>query len=205
MVTIVDYGAGNIFSILNMFKKIGAAAIVAGDKATIAKATKLVLPGVGAFDTCASKLQESGLREVLDRKVLESNTPVLGICVGMQLMVERSEEGNLPGLDWIKGKTVKFGSEIIADGLKIPHMGWANVALNKPSLLFGDMYAEPRFYFAHSYYVLPEDDDDVVAYAMHGKKFATCIERKNIMGVQFHPEKSHKYGMRLLENFVKNY
>jgi len=205
MITIVDYGAGNIASIQNMLKKIGVKAVMGSDEFSIEQADKLILPGVGAFDTCAQQLQESGLQEVLHKKVIGDKTPVLGICVGMQLMTGGSEEGVLPGLGWIKGRVVKFNKEKIPGHLKIPHMGWAEAALNKPSRLFEDMYETPRFYFVHSYYVLPEDDNDILAYAVHGNKFAAGLERDNITGVQFHPEKSHKYGMKLLENFVKNY
>jgi imidazole glycerol-phosphate synthase subunit HisH len=205
MITIVDYGAGNICSIQNMLKKIGVQAVTASDEGSLAKAEKLILPGVGAFDTCAQKLQESGLKKVLHKKVTEEGVPVLGICVGMQLMMEESEEGVLPGLGWIKGRTVKFNKESIPADLKIPHMGWSEVELNKPSRLFDDMYDAPRFYFVHSYYVEPADNNDVLLYAAHGNKFTAALERNNIMGVQFHPEKSHKYGMKLLENFVKNY
>jgi len=205
MVTIVDYGAGNIFSVQNMFKKIGVQAVTASDEAAVEKAEKLILPGVGAFDTCAKKLEESGLRQILQKKVIENKTPVLGICVGMQLMMQQSEEGLLPGLGWIKGKTVKFRPENMSANLKIPHMGWADIELNKSSALFNDMYPEPRFYFVHSFYAVPEDNNDTLAYARHGIRFSAALERDNIRGVQFHPEKSHKYGMKLLENFVKYY
>jgi imidazole glycerol-phosphate synthase subunit HisH len=205
MVTIVDYGAGNIFSIQNMLKKIGVKAITGRDESSVEQAEKLILPGVGAFDTCAKRLQESGLHNVLCKKVKENNTPVLGICVGMQLMMEGSEEGNLPGLGWIKGQTVKFNSSLMPDGMKIPHMGWAEVELSKQSRLFTGMYDEPRFYFVHSYYTLPEEYNNVLAYAKYGCRFPAALEHNNITGVQFHPEKSHKYGMKLLENFVKNY
>jgi imidazole glycerol-phosphate synthase subunit HisH len=205
MITIVDYGAGNLFSIQNMFKKIGVDAVIATDELSIENAEKLVLPGVGSFDTCAEKLQQSGLHNALNKKVIENKIPVLGICVGMQLMTAGSEEGVLPGLGWIKGKTVKFRPELLPIDFKIPHMGWRDVELKRSSRLFDNMYMEPRFYFVHSYYVLPEDDNDVLVYAKYGHMFPAAIEHNNITGVQFHPEKSHKYGMKLLENFVKHY
>jgi glutamine amidotransferase len=202
MITIVDYGTGNLFSIQNMFRKIGADAVIESDCSAISNASKLVLPGIGAFDTCAKKLQHSGLREELQKKVIEDKTPVLGICVGMQLMMADSEEGELKGLGWINGRTIKFKQHQLPAGYKIPHMGWANVDLNKPSRLLEDMYEEPRFYFAHSYHVVPEDVKDVLMYSTYGYRFAAALESNNIMAVQFHPEKSHKFGMRLLKNFV---
>lgn len=202
MITIVDYGTGNLFSIQNMFKKIGADAVIESDPSAILRATKLVLPGIGAFDTCAQKLKESGLEDELNAKVILNKTPVLGICVGMQLMMAESEEGLLPGLGWIKGRTIKFKQDQLPEGYKIPHMGWTEVELNKPSRLLDHMYDEPRFYFAHSYYVVPEDESQVLLYARHGYRFTAALERDNIMAVQFHPEKSHKFGMMLLKNFV---
>ena len=205
MLTIVDYGVGNLASIKNMLKKVGCDALISSNESEIFSSDKLILPGVGAFDTCASKLKESGLLSVLNEKALEEKIPLLGICVGCQLLMEKSEEGIEPGLGWIKGDVKKFDQKRMSADLKIPHMGWTDVELNKPSLLFKNMYAEPRFYFVHSYYPAPINPDDVLMYANYGYKFAAAIEHENIMGVQFHPEKSHKFGMRLLENFVSNY
>lgn len=205
MVTIVDYGVGNLASLKNILKKIGTDSVISSEESVIADADKLILPGVGAFDTCAAKLQESGLLQVLNKKVLAEKTPILGVCVGMQLLTEGSEEGVLPGLGWISGKIVKFRQDQLPAGYKIPHMGWTDVELNKPSLLFKDMYEEPRFYFVHSYYPQLTDENNVLMYARYGYRFAAGMEKNNIMGVQFHPEKSHKFGMRLLDNFVKNY
>ena len=205
MITIVDYGVGNLASIRNMLKKIGSNAIISSQQEDILKAEKLILPGVGAFDTCAEKLQQSGLLQVLNKKVLEEKIPVLGVCVGMQLLVDGSEEGVLPGLGWIKGKNIKFKSDRLAQGLKIPHMGWSEVIPNKSSRLFTDMYEEPRFYFVHSYHPVLENEEDVLIHAVHGYSFVAGIESNNIAGVQFHPEKSHKFGMKLLDNFVRYY
>lgn len=205
MITIVDYGAGNIFSIQNMLKKLGTEAIVGSDPAAIENADKLILPGVGAFDTCAGKLMQSGLQESLQQSVIEKKTPVLGICVGMQLMTVGSEEGVLPGLGWIKGQTVKLKQQDLPALYKIPHMGWSEIELNKSSNLFDGLYDEPRFYFVHSYYVQPVNTEDILAYTTYGKRITVSVERGNILGVQFHPEKSHRYGMRLLENFIKKY
>ncbi len=205
MLTIVDYGVGNLASIRNILKKIGTESVISADPETISKAEKLILPGVGAFDTCAQKLQDSGLKELLNKKVLEEKTPILGVCVGMQLLTEGSEEGDLPGLGWIRGRIVKFKNADLPAGYKIPHMGWTDVVLNKPSGLFKDMYEEPRFYFVHSYYPQLQDEKDVMLYADYGYRFVAGMEHENIMGVQFHPEKSHKFGMKLLQNFVSNY
>ena len=205
MLTIVDYGVGNLASIKNMLKRVGREVRISTCEQDIREADKLILPGVGAFDTCARKLQESGFLEVLNKKVLEEKTPVLGVCVGMQLLTEGSEEGTLPGLGWIKGRNIKFRSDQLAAGLKIPHMGWTDVVVNRSSPLFTDMHNEPRFYFVHSYHAQLENENDALIYATHGYRFVAGIERANILGVQFHPEKSHKYGMRLLENFVTKY
>jgi glutamine amidotransferase len=218
MLVIVDYGVGNLASIKNILKKIGEEAVISSDASVIAQAEKLILPGVGAFDTCAGKLSASGLLPVLNEQVLVNKKPVLGICVGMQLLTRGSEEGTLPGLGWIPGEIVKFdpqkfdlqesdpqkpGSQKAP--VKIPHMGWTEVHLNKPSGLFSDMYDEPRFYFVHSYHPRLDNEADALVYADYGYRFAAGMEKDNVMGVQFHPEKSHKFGMKLLQNFLKNY
>jgi imidazole glycerol-phosphate synthase subunit HisH len=205
MLTIVDYGVGNLASMQNMLKKIGVHSLISSDRKAIEEADKLILPGVGAFDTCAEKLQQSGLIEMLTQKVLQEKTPVLGVCVGLQLLLEKSEEGKLPGLGWIKGNIVKFKPELLPLDTKIPHMGWTDVALGKPSKLFDSMHEDPRFYFVHSYHAQLSDEADALLYADYGYRFVAGIERANIMGVQFHPEKSHKFGMKLLGNFSSCY
>lgn len=205
MVTIVNYGVGNITSFQNMFKRIGVEVVVTNEIPLIESATKIILPGVGAFDTCVSKLNQSGLVEVLKYKVLQAQTPVLGVCVGMQLLFEGSDEGVLPGLGWIKGRVVKFDSSVYDKGLKIPNMGWTDVQIKKPSLLLKDMYLDPRFYFVHSYHALANDPEDILLEADHGYTFAAAVQKCHISGVQFHPEKSHKYGMKLLENFALHF
>jgi glutamine amidotransferase len=203
LIAIIDYGTGNLASIENMFRKIGADAMATSDIGVIQNAQKLVLPGVGAFDTCAHKLRESGLLDDLKEMVIHRAVPVLGICVGMQLMMEGSDEGLEAGLAWIKGRTIKFVREQLPERYKIPHMGWAEVKQNKQSALLRDMDEETRFYFVHSYHVVPENPNDVLLYADHGYRFAAAIESDNIVGVQFHPEKSHRFGMKLLENFSR--
>ena len=205
MLVIVDYGVGNLASIRNMLKKIGVEGVISSRVEDILKADKLILPGVGAFDTCAQKLQESGLLETLQQKVIRDKTPVLGVCVGMQLLTQGSEEGKLPGLGWIKGQIVKFKKEQLPPSFKIPHMGWREVKLNKQSKLFNEMFEEPRFYFVHSYHPVLENPEDALMTADYGYSFVAGMEHDNIMGVQFHPEKSHKFGMKLLDNFVKYY
>jgi len=205
MLTIVDYGVGNLASIKNMLKKIGAEVLISAEPSVISAADKLILPGVGAFDTCAQKLQESGLTQLLNQKALVEKIPLLGICVGMQLLMSGSEEGVLPGLGWIDGKIIRFRQDQLPPESKIPHMGWTDVFPNKSSRLFDNMYEDPRFYFVHSYHPAPDNERDVLIYAQYGYKFAAGLEHENIMGVQFHPEKSHKFGMKLLDNFVKYY
>ncbi len=208
MIVIVDYGMGNLGSILNMLKKIGAQAKISADPAEIAAATKLILPGVGAFDTAMRNLHESGLRAVLDKQVLEKATPTLGVCLGMQLLTEGSEEGSLPGLGWIAGTTKKFrfDGEGATAGLKIPHMGWNTILPLKPAdagkmLVRGLEDPPARFYFVHSYHVTVTDPADAAAWTHHGYDFVSMVQKGHIMGTQFHPEKSHKFGMQVLRNF----
>jgi imidazole glycerol-phosphate synthase subunit HisH len=203
MITIVDYGTGNLASIANMLKKIGCASVVTSSADEIGRASKLILPGVGAFDTGMRNLTDLNLKDVLNRKVLEEKIPILGICLGMQLFVKASEEGSLPGLGWIDGSVVKFKPELAEKKLKAPHMSWNFAALKKESRLFSDMYDEPRFYFAHSYHIQLNRHEDALAETTYGYAFASALERDNIAGVQFHPEKSHKFGMKLMRNFAE--
>ena len=203
MLTIVDYGVGNLASIKNMLKKAGQGALISSREEDILSAEKLILPGVGAFDTCVEKLQGSGLLDAISKKALEEKVPVLGVCVGLQLLTQGSEEGKLPGLGWIRGTVVRFKQELLPPDLKIPHMGWTDVEICKPSKLLDGMYEDPRFYFVHSYHLQIEDREDALVEATYGYKFTAGVERGNIMGVQFHPEKSHKFGLRLFENFIK--
>ena len=202
MITIVNYGMGNLGSVQNMFKRIGVPSEISGDPAIIAKSTKLLLPGVGAFDAAMQKIADSGLRTVLDKKVLEDKVPTLGICLGMQLLTNSSEEGILQGLGWIPAKTVKF--KFAPDSkLKVPHMGWNYVFSKKDSPLTDNLPEEPRFYFVHSYFVQCDNEEDVLTTTPYGSDFHSIIQKDNVYGAQFHPEKSHKYGMKLLANFAK--
>jgi len=202
MVTIIDYGMGNLGSIQNMFKRIGTASEITGDKKRIASATKILLPGVGAFDAAMEKIAETNLLEILNKKALEDKVPVLGICLGMQLLTNGSEEGNLAGLGWIDGETIKFNFAENSP-LKVPHMGWNLIHPIKASPLTADLPPEPRFYFVHSYYVQAKNPDNVLSITHHGHGFHSVVQQQNIYGAQFHPEKSHKFGMQLLANFSK--
>jgi imidazole glycerol-phosphate synthase subunit HisH len=200
MISIVNYGVGNLASIKNMLKKAGFESAIVSDVASLEKADKIILPGIGAFDHCMQEFNKSGLRETVTSKVMENKTPLLGICVGLQMLMENSEEGKEPGLGWIAGKTVKFKKEKMGD-LKIPHMGWTNVHIAKNTLLTEALGDQPRFYFVHSYYVQPENKADEMLNAEYGYEFTAAVNRENIYGVQFHPEKSHTYGMKVLGNF----
>ncbi len=203
-IVIVDYGIGNVASIQNMLKKVGIDSHVSGSRADLEAADKIILAGVGAFDTCMQNLQRSGLRDILDAKVKIQKTPVLGICVGMQMLTNESEEGASPGLGWIHGRVVKFSPAKMAMPEKIPHMGWSEVKQAKDCGLISDLPNDSRFYFAHSYHAEVEDANDVLLWTEYGYRFAAAVAHENIFGVQFHPEKSHRYGMQLLQNFAKH-
>ena len=200
MISIVDYGMGNLGSIVNMFKRIGVAAQITGDADELARAHKILLPGVGAFDGAMQRIEQSGLRAVLDHKALQERVPVLGICLGMQLLTRSSEEGERPGLGWIAASTRRFEA---ASNLKIPHMGWNAVQVVQPSPLTQDLPADARFYFVHSYYVAVDDQQDSLLKAHYGTTFDAAVSHQNIYGAQFHPEKSHRFGMQLLANFAR--
>lgn len=200
MITIVNYGMGNLGSMLNMFKRIGVKACIESDPEDIRRAEKLVLPGVGAFDAAMQRINDTpGLREVLEHKATLEKIPVLGVCLGMQLLTQSSEEGKLNGLGWIAGAATRFPK---LEGLKVPHMGW-NVALPKtPSLLTTDVGVEPRYYFVHSYCVHVVNSENSLMRSHYGLDFDSAIGHGNIFGVQFHPEKSHRFGMQILKNFA---
>jgi glutamine amidotransferase len=202
MLTIVDYGMGNHGSIFNMLRKIGTDAKVTSTIEDIRNAEKIILPGVGAFDNGVRNLEKNGLTETLREIVIQEKRPVLGICLGMQLMTKFSEEGILPGLGWIDAKTVRFRFERSDNPLKIPHMGWNTVSVVRENALFKDINVHSRFYFVHSYHAVVHDELDILTKTRYGYDFVSSFQRENIMGVQFHPEKSHKYGMALLKNFL---
>lgn len=202
-IVIIDYGLGNLSSVANMVNHVGGSCMVTSSVDDISNATKLILPGVGAFDKGMEQLNTSGIREALDEAVLQRKIPILGICLGMQLMAKSSEEGQLPGLGWLDADVKKFS---FSDGmnLKIPHMGWNLISIRKETPLFtyGDEQ-EQRFYFVHSYYVKANRQEDVLCETKYGAVFCSAFARENIMGVQFHPEKSHKFGMSLMKKYIQ--
>lgn len=204
MFIIVDYGVGNLTSIQNMLKKAGISAIISDKSEEILQASKLLLPGMGAFDNCMEKFDQSGLRPSIEQKALVQKIPVLGICVGLQMFMESSEEGVLPGLGWIKGQTVKFDATKMEAGLKIPNMGWLEITPLKESPILEDLKGS-RFYFAHSYHVRAQNQEDELIGAHYGYEFSAALEHENLIGVQFHPEKSHRFGLQLLKNFATKY
>ncbi|HOV11710.1 MAG TPA: imidazole glycerol phosphate synthase subunit HisH [Bacteroidales bacterium] len=203
MIVIVDYGMGNIGSIVNMIKKAGGESMVTSDPQLIGSAGKIIIPGVGAFDNGMKNLKEKGLIEVLNKKVLEEHVPVLGICLGMQLMAKSSEEGVLPGLGWIDAVCKKFRFDEKNSKLCIPHMGWNDVIVKNKEGVFRNMYDDASFYFVHSYYVECRHPEDIAATTMYGIEFTSGLQRGNMVATQFHPEKSHKYGLLLMKNFVE--
>ncbi|MDG5499213.1 imidazole glycerol phosphate synthase subunit HisH [Marinobacter sp. BGYM27] len=201
MIAIVDYDIGNINAIANMLLRIGVRCTITSKEDELAKADKIILPGNGSFDACMKNLRESGLIPVLEDRVLKHQVPVLGICVGAQMLGIRSAEGNEDGLGWLDMDIKKFPD--IA-GLRVPHMGWNQVIVQKTEhQLALRLEADSRFYFVHSYYMAPVDANDILFTANYGLDFAAGVARSNISGVQFHPEKSHRFGKQLLSAFVK--
>ncbi|MEX1238377.1 MAG: imidazole glycerol phosphate synthase subunit HisH [Cyclobacteriaceae bacterium] len=202
MVAIIDYQAGNIASIQNMLKRIGADAIVTADSHRLSEASYLILPGVGAFDYGMAKLKELDLLPILQKRVMEDKVPILGICLGAQLMCNRSEEGILPGLGWIDADVKKFPTDADGNRYRVPHMGWETIARKKNSKLLQDLPDPSRFYFVHSYYINCREPEDKLLINQYGVNYDSAFERDNILGVQFHPEKSHNFGKQLLKNFI---
>jgi imidazole glycerol-phosphate synthase subunit HisH len=202
MIVIIDYDAGNLGSILNMLKKIGVPAKISSDIKDIENANKLILPGVGKFDYGINNLRNGGLIDLLNRRVLLEKCPILGICLGMQLFSKSSGEGKEPGLGWIDAET-KYFSFANNSQFKIPHMGWNTINVVREGNLFKDL-CDSRYYFVHSYHLVCKSEEIILAKTYYGYDFVSAIQKNNIVGVQFHPEKSHKYGLKLLTNWVKN-
>ncbi|NTU89605.1 MAG: imidazole glycerol phosphate synthase subunit HisH [Actinobacteria bacterium] len=208
MIAILDYGVGNTASIKNMLKRAGERdCLITRDQEQIAAADKLILPGVGAFDEGMRSLRDTGLVELLTVSALEWKKPILGICLGMQLLGNSSEEGNSEGLGFIDMHCTRFAFDEENSGLKIPHMGWDYVSVSKPGCCIANGISDPeepqRYYFVHSYHAVCSSEADVLMRCDYGYPFAAAVQKENIIGVQFHPEKSHMFGMRLLKNFVE--
>jgi glutamine amidotransferase len=203
MITIIDYGSGNIRAIGNIYDKLNVDYFIAKKPEQVVGAKKIFLPGVGAFDETISKLDSTGFREVLDIEVLQNKVPIIGICVGMQVLAETSEEGSLNGLGYIKGKVKKMDASLLMQKPRLPHLGWNSIEINRPNELLKNIDPEFGFYFLHSYYFECTDKDDVLTTTTYGKPFASAVNHENVYGIQFHPEKSHQNGITLLHNFAK--
>lgn len=202
MIGIVDYGLGNVRAFENIYRRLGIAAAPVRTAEALARADRLILPGVGAFDWAMSRLTQSGMIDTLNQRVLQDKIPVLGVCVGMQIMANSSDEGSAKGLGWIPGRVERFRNEWFDSHTHLPHMGWNDVELVDATVMMADMTA-PQFYFLHSYFFHPDDDSHTIARTRYGKVFASAIRRGNIWATQFHPEKSHDWGVGLLANFAK--
>jgi glutamine amidotransferase len=201
MIVVIDYGMGNTASIANMIKHIGGEAIVSSEISAVEKAKNLILPGVGAFDNAVRKLQSSGLYAIIEQKVREGMGSLLGICLGMQLLFDASEEGLLPGFGFIPGTVKRFLFEERNKKLKVPHMGWNDTYSKRENDLFSKLET-PRFYFVHSYHPVPVNKDHILAMCNYGYPFVCAVQSKKVIGVQFHPEKSHRFGMQFFRNYL---
>lgn len=203
MIAIVDYGSGNIQAIGNIYRRLRVPFVLAKRPEDLADADRILLPGVGAFDQAMNELNASGMRHALDRCVLEDERPILGICVGMQLLANSSQEGSELGLGWIDAEVKRFDPSLITQATHLPHMGWNTVTPVRPDSLFADVDLGSGYYFLHSYYFSCKDEADELAVTEYGIRFASAVNREQIYGVQFHPEKSHQAGVQLLKNFAQ--
>jgi len=203
VISIVDYGVGNIQAIANIYKRLNIPMRMARTAGELAEAERVILPGVGSFDWAMARLNNSGMRGALDSLVQSKGRLVLGICVGMQMIAKRSEEGSLEGLGWIDAEVKKFDCGATSQRAYLPHMGWNGVEPRCQECLFKDIGATGRFYFLHSYYFAPKDQNMILGVTDYGGPFASCVRAGNILGVQFHPEKSHQWGIQLLKNFAE--
>jgi glutamine amidotransferase len=203
VIVIVDYGLGNVQAFTNIYKRLNIPATLGSTAESIAQANRIILPGVGSFDWAMQCLERAGLRQALDQQVLDRKVPVLGVCVGMQMMARTSEEGSEAGLGWIDAEVSRFAFAPDNHRLVLPHMGWNDVEPVRPSALLNKLETESRFYFLHSYYFAPDKEADVIATADYGGIFVCGVQAGNCYGVQFHPEKSHGWGIQLLKNFAE--
>lgn len=202
MIALVNYGLGNIAAFVNVYKRLNLPVAIASTPEALRQASRIILPGVGAFDGAMERLDQSGLRACLDEMVLERKVPVLGVCVGMQIMAHRSEEGRRAGLGWIDAEVRKFDVSTFTQPTHLPHMGWNDVAPKSKDSLFKGL-ERPRFYFLHSYYFASAREEDALAVTEYGASFVSAVRAGNVYGVQFHPEKSHHWGTGLLQNFAE--
>lgn len=202
MITIIDYGLGNINAFVNVYERLKIPVTIAQNKEQLRAATKLILPGVGAFDYAMTKLNNSGMKETIKELVFNNKLPIMGICVGMQILADSSDEGNMQGLGWIEGKVKLFDTSNLRFKTKLPHMGWNTINPIKGNPLLSTFDTESRFYFLHSYYFEPLNSESVIAITDYGNKYASAVNKENIYGIQFHPEKSLSNGMQLLKNFA---
>lgn len=203
MIAIVDYGLGNVLAFVNVYRRLNISVSVAKAAGDLVGASKLILPGVGSFDHAMQQLNQSGMRQAVEQLVLQQGVPVLGICVGMQMLAKSSDEGKLPGLGWIDGTVRRFDVSNLPHGTHLPHMGWNDVKPVVDGGLFKEMQHDARFYFLHSYYFECQQKSDILAVSDYGVQFSCAVNHKNVYGVQFHPEKSHHFGSQLLKNFAE--
>lgn len=203
MIAIIDYGLGNIQAFVNVYSRLGIPVTIAKTADTMESATKIILPGVGAFDYAMEMLEASGMRQALDYMVVRKKVPILGICVGMQILANSSAEGKLSGLGWIPGHVRAFSSVPETAVLPLPHMGWNDVLVSGKHTLFKGLEEMAHFYFLHSYFFDSLHKDSVIATASYGTDFCCAVQSDNVFGVQFHPEKSHHFGASLLKNFAE--
>lgn len=203
MIAILDYGLGNISAFANVYKRLNIPVAIATKVDDLKNASKVIIPGVGAFDQAMQKLNKSGMRQCLEEIVMHRHVPALGICVGMQILACTSDEGSMPGLGWIEGVVKKFNHTVSNQSLRLPHMGWNNIKATKSNALLQGIDLDARFYFLHSYYYKSEKYQDVIAISTYGEEFACAVNYRNVFGVQFHPEKSHQWGIQLLRNFAR--
>jgi glutamine amidotransferase len=203
VIAIVQYGSGNVQAIANIYSRLGIEVTMAGTPQELRAADRIILPGVGAFDWAMRRLNESGMREALEQAVMSDGKPVLGICVGMQILANRSDEGTVAGLGWVPGEVRKFDVTRFSQQTHLPHMGWNDVQPRNGCGLFKELEAQAQFYFLHSYYYAPAREQDILAQTDYNGGFASSVGSSNVYGVQFHPEKSHQWGIRLLKNFAE--
>ena len=204
-ISVIDYGIGNSASIINMVHKAGGQASLCSSPECLESTSAIILPGIGSFDNGMDKLKETGFLDVIENKVFDEKKPFLGICLGMQLLFESSEEGQKKGLGWLRGEVIKFdfSSLDLAQLHKVPHMGWNIVRPINFNNLYAGLEGKPRFYFVHSYHVQCSDASDILATSQYGYEFTCSVRHNNIWGAQFHPEKSHRYGVQFFKNFLK--